>query len=177
MERVHSLFRFHWWGKFVFENAFANGKKIHEALPSILAGTAQVEWNNSITSLSYNKQFYYKHRNLLSRLNYSSSFYPWWAPMENYEFLMPLLKVGYWEILWQERIQQWSGLRWPLGHFLMNPTFNIMPKELGKKQAPFFSTIFRLSSLTLTRFRRKHKGTNSKGILDVHESVVYSDYP
>ena len=49
-------------------------------------------------------------------------------------------------------------------------------KELSEKEEPFFSTIFSLSSHHPYTIPEQHQGKFPKGILEVHESVGYSDY-
>jgi len=157
----------------VFENAFANGKKSIEALPSILAGLPSLMDNPYITS-GYNNNSIQGIGTLLSRLNYSSSFY----------------HGGSNGTMSFDAFAQMSGIEKYYGRTEYNneadydghwgifdePYFQYYAKELGKKQAPFFSTIFSLSSHHPYTIPAKHKDQFPKGILDVHESVGYSDY-
>ncbi|NBG65517.1 LTA synthase family protein [Acidiluteibacter ferrifornacis] len=157
----------------VFDNAFANGKKSIEALPSILAGLPSLMDSPYITS-GYNNNSIQGIGTLLSELNYSSSFYHGGTngTMSFDAFAQMSGIEKYYGRKEYDNEADYDG-NWGI---FDEPYFQYFAKELSEKEEPFFSTIFSLSSHHPYTIPDQHQGKFPKGILEVHESVGYSDH-
>lgn len=157
----------------VFENAFANGKKSIEALPSILAGIPNLMENPYITS-AYNNNHIKGLGSLLNDIQYNTSFYHGGSngTMSFDAFANMAGIKNYYGRTEYNNEKDFDG-KWGI---FDEPYFQYFAKELGQKQAPFFSTIFSLSSHHPYTIPHQHKNRFPKGELDVSESIAYSDY-
>lgn len=157
----------------VFPNAYSNGKKSIEGLPSIVASIPT--WMNEayITS-PYGSNQTNSIASLLKQEGYNSSFYhggtngtmgfdafSHLVGYDNYygrtEYNNEKDYDGNWGI-WDEEYLQYTA------------------KSMSQKQQPFFSTIFTLSSHHPFEVPKKYTGKFKEGDIPILKSVGYSDY-
>ncbi len=157
----------------VFPNAFSNGKKSIEGLPSIVASIPT--WMNEayITS-PYGSNQTNSTASLLKQEGYSTSFYhggtngtmgfdafSHLVGYDNYygrtEYNNEKDYDGNWGI-WDEEYLQYVA------------------KNINQKAQPFFCTIFTLSSHHPFEVPKKYANTFKEGEMPVHKSVEYADY-
>jgi phosphoglycerol transferase MdoB-like AlkP superfamily enzyme len=156
----------------VFENAYANGKRSIEALPAMLSGIP------SLMNEPYTGSYYQLNRvnslgKLLNERGYDASFYHGGhngtMGFDNYVSLSgsgtyygmneyPDKKDydGSWGIFDEPYLQYYAG-------------------ELDKKQQPFCSGIFTLSSHHPYRIPEKYEGILSPGKIPIHRTIRYTD--
>lgn len=159
---------------FVYQNHRSNGLKSIEALPALFAGLPALDNTSYILSKHSSNQLYaLPHR--LKELGYETSFYHGGsngtmgfdafcglAGMDDYFGLNEYPKPkedydGNWGIYDEPYLQYFSN-------------------ELNKKDEPFFSSVFTLSSHHPYSIPPQFKDKFPKGELDVHETIGYTDY-
>lgn len=161
---------------YVFTNAYANGQKSIESLPSILTGIPQLMATpfvasnyaeNSIDGLpkilkekGYNTSFYHAGTNGTMGFDAFSKM----AGIENY--------FGLNEYPEKDKEKNFDGL-WGI---FDEPYFQYFAHELSKKPQPFFSTIFSISSHHPYTIPEQHLGKFPEGELGMHKVVGYTDY-
>lgn len=161
---------------YVYTNAYANGQRSMESLPSILAGLPQL-MNSSYIVSNYAGNNLDGLPKLLKRQGYNTSFYHGGANgtmgfngftkiigIDNYYGLNEYpknLKEKHYDGLW--------------GVF-DEPYLKYYADQLNTKKEPFFSVVFTLSSHHPYTIPEKHKGKFDKGKLDIHESIGYTDF-
>lgn len=156
----------------IFTNAYANGRQSIHGMSSVLAGIPS--FKDAFTSSPFPKQ---KIESLVSTLEsegYNTSFFHGAANgsmgflgfsnvlgIDNYygrtEFNDDTQFDGYWGI-WDE------------------PFFQYMKTTLDKKKAPFFASIFTVSSHEPFNIPEKYKSKFKEGELQIHKCVEYTDY-
>ncbi len=161
---------------YVYENAYANGQRSMESLPSILAGLPQLMGSSYIIS-NYASNELDGLPKILKQNGYNTSFYHGGANgtmgfngftkiigIDNYygldEYPKNLKKKDYdglWGIFDEPYLQYFSN-------------------ELNNKKEPFFSTVFTLSSHHPYTIPKNHLNQFPKGNLDIHESIGYADF-
>ncbi|MBL4668522.1 MAG: LTA synthase family protein [Flavobacteriales bacterium] len=159
---------------YVFTNAYSNGNRSIEALPCILAGLPQLMntpyvlstySSNKLDGLpetlkkeGYNTSFYHGGENGTMEFNgFSGS-----VGVDNY--------YGYDEYPNQKK--DFDGF-WGV---FDEPYLQYYATELAKKPAPFFSTLFTVSSHHPYTIPKKHIDKFNKGNLPLHETIGYTDY-
>ena len=157
----------------LFDNAFANGKKSIEAVPSILASlpnlleepyiTSQYG-SNTIAGLpfvlkgkGYETSFFHGGRNgTMGFDNFCKA-----AGVQKYfgmnEYIGPEAYDGDWGIRDEEFLQFFAG-------------------ELSKMKQPFFSSVFTISSHHPYTVPQKYKNRFRGGNLPIYKSIEYADY-
>lgn len=161
---------------YVFTNAYANGQKSIESLPSILTGIPQLMATPFVVS-NYAGNNIDGLPKILSEKGYNTSFYhagtngtmgfDAFAKMvgiENYYGLNEYPK--------KDKEKDFDGL-WGI---FDEPYFQYYANELSKKQQPFFSTIFTISSHHPYTIPDEHIGKFPEGELGMHKVVGYTDY-
>ena len=156
----------------IFTNAYANGRQSIHGMSSVLAGIPA--FKDAFTSSPYPKQ---KIESLVSTLEgqgYTTSFFHGAANgsmgflgfsnilgIDNYygrtEFNDDSLFDGFWGI-WDE------------------PFFQFMKNKLDKTKAPFFASIFTVSSHEPYIIPEKYKNTFLEGGVPMHKCVEYTDF-
>lgn len=156
----------------IFTNAYANGRQSIHGMSSILAGIPA--FKDAFTSSPYPKQ---KIESLVSTLKnegYTTSFFHGAANgsmgflgfanilgIDDYygrtEFKDDSEFDGFWGI-WDE------------------PFLQFMKKTLDKKKAPFFATVFTVSSHEPYIIPEKYKNTFLEGNIPMHKCVEYTDF-
>ncbi|GAB3528123.1 LTA synthase family protein [Pontibacter brevis] len=160
----------------LFQNAFANGRKSIEALPSILAGIPSLMPEPFITS-PYQSNRFYGLGHILQQEGYRTAMFHGAANGT----------MGFNDFSRAAGIQEYYGLdEYPSAlraeHFdgqwgiFDLPYLQYVSKELSTFQQPFMATIFTLSSHQPYTVPEQYKGRFPKGELEIHESVGYADY-
>ena len=155
----------------VFNHAYANGLKSIEALPAITASIPTLMNNPFITSHYAQNQFE-SLASILNKEGYSTSFFHGGlrGTMGFYSFTQ---KAGFQQYYGMEEYNNNTDFDGSWGIFDV-PFMQYFAKELNKKEEPFFTTFFSLSShppyVLPKNYKHKHKKI---GIL---ETIRYSDY-
>lgn len=157
---------------YLFENAFANGKKSNEAMPSIIASlpslldeayTGSVYQNNELSSLPIA---------LKSKGYYSAFFHGGYNGTMNFDAFAK--KAGYDEYFGMDEYDNTSDYD---GHWGIydEPFMQFFARTLGSAPKPFFATLFSLSShppfSIPEEYQNKYKDIDS----DKHKSFLYTD--
>ncbi|RIJ41413.1 LTA synthase family protein [Pontibacter oryzae] len=160
----------------LFRNAFANGRKSIEALPSILAGVPSLMLEPFITS-PYQANNVYGLGTLLQQQNYKTAMFHGAANGS----------MGFNDFSRRAGVQQYFGMdeypeqlrkndfdgQWGI---FDEPYLQYVSKQLTEFEKPFMATIFTLSSHQPYTIPDKYKNTFPKGELEIHESIGYADY-
>jgi phosphoglycerol transferase MdoB-like AlkP superfamily enzyme len=157
---------------YIFTNAYSNGSKSIHGMSSIIAGIPS--FRDAFTSSPYPKQKIESLVSTLESVGYKTSFFHGAANgsmgflgfgnilgFDNYfgrtEFNNDAEFDGSWGI-WDE------------------PFLQFMREKLNQEKAPFFSTIFTVSSHEPYIIPEKYKGKFPKGGVDMYECVGYTDF-
>ncbi|WP_162052569.1 LTA synthase family protein [Pontibacter pamirensis] len=160
----------------LFQNAFANGRKSIEALPSILASIPSLMQEPFITS-PYQANEIYGLGHVLQQEGYRTAMFHGAANGT----------MGFNDFARTAGIQEYYGLdeyptalrasdfdgQWGI---FDEPYLHYVSKELTTFQEPFMATLFTLSSHQPYTIPDKYKGRFPKGELDIHESIGYADF-
>ena len=156
----------------IFSNAFANGSKSIHGMSSIIAGIPS--FTDAFTSSPYPKQKIQSLVSTLKELGYDTSFFHG-AANGSMGFL------GFGNILGFDHYYgrtefnndtEFDG-SWGIWD---EPFLQFMKQKLDKKKAPFFSTIFTVSSHEPFIPPAKYKNTFPKGNVQMHQVVGYTDF-
>lgn len=157
---------------YYFENAFANGKKSNEAVPSIIASmpsllseayTGSVYQNNEINTLP----------NLLKNKGYYSAFFHGgFNGSMNFDAFAK--KAGYIDYYGMNEYNNTSDFD---GHWGIydEPFLQFFAKKLGSAPKPFFATFFSLSSHPPFSIPKEYSKKYKKISSDKHKSYLYTD--
>ncbi len=157
----------------VFTNAFANGKRSIEAMPSIIAGLPALTGNTYITS-RYSSNKINSIASILSNKNYYTAFFhggkngtmgfdqfAYVSGFDNYygmdEYPNEMDYDGNWGIYDEEYLQYFGNI-------------------ISTFKEPFFASVFTLTSHHPYEIPTKYKGKFQEGTLNIHESIGYADY-
>jgi len=156
--------------KSVFFEGYANGRRSIEILPSVMLGLPSVA-SVPISQSAFQGNKFYSFNHYLK--NYDLSFYHGGKNgtmgfdyfsrsigFKNYFGLNEFDKEGFFDGNW--------GI---FDHAYLN----YFSQELTKKKTPFLSTIFTLSSHQPYTIPKEFQGKFSRGKLEIHESIGYSD--
>ena len=155
-----------------FTNAYANGRKSIEGLPSVIASIPGIQEpyilsnysNNRINSLG----------NLLSKDGYHTSFFHG-APNGSMGF-SSFVKVGgidhYYGMTEYGNDDDFDGM-WGIWD---EPFMQFWAKNLRQFKPPFLSVLFSVSSHHPFKIPEEFKGKFPKGTLPVHQGIGYTDY-
>lgn len=159
-----------------FTNAYSNGLRSIESLPSILAGLPPLMSANFVVS-SYSEDNLDALPNQLKKKGYNTSFYHSGAngTMSFNGFTGSVGVDHYYGLdeYPEELKEQHEDGFWGV---FDEPYFQYYAEELNKKQTPFFSTIFTVSSHHPYTIPEEHVNRFPKGDLPLHETVGYTDY-
>lgn len=158
----------------VFENAFANGKRSVEGLPSILSGIPHLMERPYISSpYATNKTTSIAH--LLKKKNYSTSFFHGGTNGT----------MGFDAFCASAGIEKYYGLNEYLNKkedydgnwgIFDEPYFQYFAEKLNEFSNPFFSVFFSLSSHHPYTIPNHLQGKFDQGEIPILESVMYADY-
>jgi len=153
--------------------AYANGKQSIEALPAIVAGLPSLITRPYITS-AYGSNNINGLANLLGKEGYVTSFFHGgrngtmgfqsFASVAGYDIYYGKDEYG--------NDKDFDG-NWGIYD---GPFFDYFRQHLDEMPQPFMSTFFSLSSHHPYMVPEEFKGKFSKGTLDIHESIMYSDH-
>ncbi len=158
----------------VFENAYANGKKSIEALPSLLAGLPSLMDAPYATSV-YNNNSLNGIGSLLGEIGYNSSFYHGGANgTMNFDAFTQVAGIEHYfgRNEYPNKNKDFDG-NWGI---FDEPYLQYFANELNKKTTPFFSAVFTLSSHHPYTIPEKYTDQFPKGKLPIHESIGYTDF-
>lgn len=160
----------------LIQNAFANGRKSIEALPSILAGIPSLMPEPFITS-PYQTNVYYGLGSLLQQEGYHTAMFHGAANgsmgFNDFSRTAGLQKYyGLDEYPSARREADFDG-QWGI---FDEPYLQYVARELTGFQQPFAATLFTLSSHHPYTVPDKYKGRFPKGELEIHESIGYADH-
>jgi phosphoglycerol transferase MdoB-like AlkP superfamily enzyme len=160
----------------LFQNAFANGRKSIEALPSILAGIPSLMPEPFITS-PYQANTFYGLGTLLQQEGYRTAMFHGAAngSMGFNDFSRTAGIEEYYgldEYPSDKRAADFDG-QWGI---FDEPYLQYVATELTKFQQPFMATVFTLSSHQPYTVPAVYKGRFPKGELEIHESIGYADF-
>ncbi|MDP2161885.1 MAG: sulfatase-like hydrolase/transferase [Flavobacterium sp.] len=156
----------------IFPNAFANGSKSIHGMSSVLAGIPS--FKDAFTSSPYSKQNIESLVSILNDQGYDTSFFHG-APNGSMGFL------GFGNILGFDHYygmtefnddSQFDG-SWGIWD---EPFFQFMNQTLSKKEGPFFTTLFTVSSHEPYLVPKHMEGKFPKGNVPIHQCVGYTDY-
>lgn len=157
----------------VFTNAFANGKRSMEAMPSIMAGLPALTDETYITSRYASNQIN-SIATILNKKGYHSAFFHGgkngtmgfdkFAEISGFEEYYGMDEYPY-----QEDYDNNWGI-------YDEPYLKYFSDKLSEFDKPFFTSIFTLTSHHPYEVPKKYKGKFPKGTLNIHESIGYSDF-
>ncbi|WP_414000318.1 LTA synthase family protein [Flavobacterium sp. W1B] len=156
----------------IFTNAYANGRQSIHGMSSVLAGIPS--FKDAFTSSPYPKQ---KIESLVSTLKsegYNTSFFHG-AANGSMGFLGFSKILGIDEYYGRTEFNddsQFDGF-WGIWD---EPFLQFMKKTLDKKKAPFFATVFTVSSHEPYVIPEKYKNRFREGGVPIHKSAEYTDY-
>lgn len=155
-----------------FTNFFANGRKSNHAMPSILAGIPT--FKTAYTSSPYVLQPLESTLSILNEENYDTSFFHG-APNGSMGLLGFSSVLGYDHYYGKDEYQNDDDFDGYWGIW-DEPFLGYVKTVLDKKEVPFFSTIFTVSSHEPYIIPEKHKDKFPKGNIPMHQCVGYTDY-
>lgn len=156
----------------IYTNGFANGSKSIHGMSSILAGVPS--FRDAFTSSPYPKQKIQSLVSCLKEMGYDTSFFHG-APNGSMGFL------GFGNILGFDHYYGKTEFNNDAEHdgvwgIWDEPFLQFMKNTLDKKDRPFFSTVFTVSSHEPYIVPEKYAGKFPKGNLPMHQCVGYTDY-
>ena len=155
-----------------FTNFFANGRKSNHAMPSILAGIPT--FKTAYTSSPYVLQPLESTLSILNEKNYDTSFFHG-APNGSMGLLGFSSVLGYDHYYGKDEYQNEDDFDGYWGIW-DEPFLGYVKTVLDKKEAPFFSTIFTVTSHEPYIIPEKYKDKFPKGNIPMHQCVGYTDY-
>lgn len=156
----------------IYTNGFANGSKSIHGMSSIIAGVPS--FRDAFTSSPFPKQKIQSLVSCLKEMGYDTSFFHG-APNGSMGFL------GFGNILGFDHYYgktefnndaEFDGV-WGIWD---EPFLQFMKQTLDKKQQPFFSTVFTVSSHEPYIVPEKYKDKFPKGNVPMHQCVGYTDF-
>lgn len=155
----------------VFPNAFANGKKSIDALPSVTAGIPALVLPYVISEYSSNK--INSLASLLGQQGYQTSFFHG-APNGSMGFQAFTKLAGFQRYYGRDEFnddQYFDGI-WGIWD---EEFFGFFANELNTMTEPFYSTIFSVSSHHPFEVPERYQGVFPKGSLPLHQCIGYTD--
>ncbi|PRY07318.1 phosphoglycerol transferase MdoB-like AlkP superfamily enzyme [Pontibacter ummariensis] len=160
----------------LFRNAFANGRKSIEALPSILASVPSLMQDPFITS-PFQANELYGLGTILEKAGYHTAMFHGAANGS----------MGFNNFASRAGIEEYYGLdeypaalkskdfdgQWGI---FDEPYLQYVAHQLSELEQPFMATVFTLSSHQPYTVPAQYKGFFPKGDLEIHESIGYADY-
>ena len=160
----------------VFPNAFANGRKSIHGMSSVLAGIPS--FKVAFTSSAYVKQPIQSVVSAYNDMDYDTSFFHG-APNGSMGFLGFGNVLGFDNYYGKEEFDNKYPDNDDFDEFWGiwdEPFFQYFNDELNKKQEPFMSTMFTVSSHSPYIIPEKYKGKFPEGHVPMHKCVGYTDF-
>lgn len=156
-----------------FKNAFANGKRSIEALPSIFSSLPAL-MDNALVNTQYASNAIEGIAELLGKKGYETAFFHGGKNgtmgFDNFVKLVGVKK--YFGLDEYSDEANYDG-GWGVYD---EPYLQYFNEELGKLKEPFFASVFTLSSHHPYKIPKKHENKFPKGDLVNLESIGYADY-
>lgn len=156
----------------IYTNAYANGSKSIHGMSSIVAGIPS--FRDAFTSSPYPKQKIQSLVSCLKEMGYDTSFFHG-APNGSMGFLGFGNILGFDHYYGKTEFNNdslYDGV-WGIWD---EPFLQFMKQTLDKKKAPFFSTIFTISSHEPYIVPKEFEGKFPKGTIPMHQCIGYTDY-
>jgi phosphoglycerol transferase MdoB-like AlkP superfamily enzyme len=156
----------------IFTNAFSNGNKSIHGMSSVIAGIPS--FKDAFTSSPYPKQKIQSLVSTLKEMGYDTSFFHG-AENGSMGFL------GFGNILGYDhyygRVEFNNNAEFDGSWGIWDePFLQFMKKKLDAKKAPFFSTLFTLTSHEPFIIPEKYQKVFPKGNIPIHQPIGYTDY-
>jgi len=155
-----------------FTNAYANGRKSIEGLPSVLASIPGIQEPFVLSNYSNNKVNSFG--SLLASQGYNTSFFHG-APNGSMGFSSFTKMAGikqYFGMSEYNNDADFDGM-WGIWD---EPFMQFWVKNLNQFKQPFFSALFSVSSHHPFKVPEQFEGKFPKGTLPVHQGIGYTDY-
>lgn len=155
-----------------FPNFYANGRKSIHGMPSILAGIPS--FKTGYTTSPFVLQPLGSVISILNKMEYNTSFFHG-APNGSMGMLGFSSVLGfdhYYGLDEYGKKEDFDGY-WGIWDHLF---LDFVKETLNAKKAPFFSTIFTVSSHEPYRVPEQYEGRFKKGYNPMHQSVGYTDF-
>jgi hypothetical protein len=157
-----------------FENSFANGMQSVDGIPSITASIPLFMSSSLITS-PYSSNQFNSLANTLGEFGYETSFYH--GGNDGTMGFDKYTKVaGYSQCNEMTSFPDYEDVFDGTWGIPDEPFLGFFADELAKKEAPFFATVFTLSSHHPYKIPEKYKGKFPTGKHPILEAVAYADY-
>jgi phosphoglycerol transferase MdoB-like AlkP superfamily enzyme len=156
----------------IFTNAYCNGSKSIHGMSSVLAGIPS--FKDAFTSSPYPKQKIQSLVSILKELGYDTSFFHG-AANGSMGFLGFGNILGFDHYYGKTEYNNDADFDGAWGIW-DEPFFQFMKQTLDKKQRPFLSTIFTVSSHEPYVVPEKYKNKFPKGTIPMHQCVGYTDF-
>lgn len=156
----------------IFTNAYANGRKSIDAMPSVLASLPALVLPYVVSDYSTNKVNSLATE--LGKQGYQTSFFHG-APNGSMGFLAFSKLAGFQKYFGKTEFNndaEFDGM-WGIWD---EPFFQYWGREASKMKQPFFSAIFSVSSHHPFKVPSKYAGKFPKGPIPLNECVGYTDY-
>jgi phosphoglycerol transferase MdoB-like AlkP superfamily enzyme len=158
---------------YVFENAFSNGKKSNEAMPSIIASIPSLIDESYTGSIYQNNEINTLPNLLKSKGYYSMFFHGGFNGSMNFDAFAK--KAGYDQYFGMNEYNNTSDYDGNWGIY-DEPFFNYFAQTLGSAPKPFFATMFSLSSHPPFAIPSEYKDKFKHIKSEKHRSFAYTDY-
>lgn len=155
-----------------FTNAYANGRKSIEGLPSVITSIPGIQEPFVLSIYSNNK--INSFGSLLASQGYNTSFFHG-APNGSMGFSSFTKMAGikqYYGMSEYNNDADFDGM-WGIWD---EPFMQFWAKKLNQFEQPFFSTLFSVSSHHPFKIPKQFEGKFAKGTLPVHQGIGYTDY-
>ncbi len=157
---------------YTFTNAFANGRKSIDALPSVITGIPSIGEPFVLSIYSGNKTT--SIAKLLADEGYETAFFHG-APNGSMGFSAYMQLAGVKHYFGKNEYnndKDFDGI-WGIWD---EPFMQFMADKINNMPEPFFASFFSLSSHHPFKVPEKYAGKFPKGPLEIHEPIGYSDY-
>lgn len=156
---------------YTFGNAYANGKKSIDAMPSIIASIPALVL--PYISSEYSSNQINSLASVLKKEGYTSSFFH--GAQNGSMGFESFAKVAgfdhYYGKIEYNNDKDYDGM-WGIWD---EPYFTYFAKEMSELQAPFYTTLFSLSSHHPYKLPEGYEGRYPKGNLPIHQCLGYTD--
>lgn len=151
----------------------SNGKRSIEGIPAIISGVPQLMNEAFITSIYSGNQVSSIPEILKTKGYYSAFFHGGYNGTMGFDaFCKQAGFDDYYGMTAYDNPDDYDG-NWGI---FDEPFLQWTGKQLMHKKQPFFSVVYTLSSHHPYSIPSKYKGQFKKGTLNIHESIMYSDF-
>lgn len=156
-----------------FTNHFANGRTSIDAVPAILLGVPRL-MNEEFAASGYENNNWFGLGHQLKHYGYETAFFHGGKNgTMSFDFLSKLGGMDqYYGLNEYPDNNDYDG-NWGI---FDEPFLQFTAEKMQEMKPPFAAMVFTLSSHQPYTIPKQHKGRFSKGTLEIHESIGYSDY-